>query len=117
MFKMLRYFEFQIQSNISFTFYLWTVPHSGLDSADRSDNGSSSGLLTNGAPTAASLGRPVLPHVSCDGVADFHIPLVLSIIVHKLSIRSHQVHDDGVVHLDATRGRRQGSALPRRRRE
>lgn len=64
--------------------------------------------------TPASIRWPVLSHVSCDGVADFHISLVLSIIVHKFSVRSHQVHDDGVVHLEAMRSRVQCTALSRR---
>lgn len=44
---------------------------------------------------------PVSPHVSCDGAADLGAPFVLSKIIHKLSVGSHQVHDDGVIHLKA----------------
>lgn len=44
---------------------------------------------------------PVFPHVSCDGAADLRAPFVLSKIIHKLSVGSHQVHDDGVIHLKA----------------
>lgn len=62
-------------------------------------------------PPPASLGLPVLPHLSCDGVHDFHISLVLSIILQELSIGSHQVHDDGVVHLEVMGARVQDTAL------
>lgn len=44
---------------------------------------------------------PVFPHVSCDGGADLRAAFVLSEIIHKLSVGSHQVHDDGVIHLKA----------------
>lgn len=62
-------------------------------------------------PPPASIGLPVLPHLSCDGVHDFHIFLVLSIILQELSIGSHQVHDDGVVHLEVMGARVQDTAL------
>lgn len=44
---------------------------------------------------------PVSPHVSGDGGADLGAPFVLSKIIHELSVGSHQVHDDGVIHLKA----------------
>lgn len=51
-----------------------------------------------------SSARPLLlPHVSRDGAADLRAPFVLSKIVHKLPVGSHQVHDDGVVHLRTAR--------------
>lgn len=56
------------------------------------------------AAASASAGLLLLPHVSCDGGADLRAPFVLSKIIHKLSVGSHQVHDDGVIHLKAAEG-------------
>lgn len=59
--------------------------------------------MTNGdLRSCCSLLLPELPHVRCDGRADLCAPFVLSIILNELSVRSHQVHDDGVVHLKTT---------------
>ena len=41
----------------------------------------------------------VLEHVIGNGGSDFLCFLVLAKIVHKLALRVHQIHDDGVIHL------------------
>lgn len=52
----------------------------------------------------SSLWLLVLSHVRCDRVGDLHASFVLSEILHEFSVRSHKVHDDGVINLKATRG-------------
>lgn len=54
----------------------------------------------------------VLDDLGCYAACDFWCFLVLPKILHKLAVRVHQVHDDGVVHLEGggersgfTRGR------------
>lgn len=49
----------------------------------------------------------VLDDVSCYAASDFWCVLVLAVIVHKLALRVHQVHDNGMVNLEG--GRDQGS--------
>ena len=54
----------------------------------------------------------VLPHVSRDGAADLRTLFVLSEIIHKLSVGSHQVHDDGVIHLKAAEDEQRRASCP-----
>lgn len=37
-------------------------------------------------------------------VGDLHVSFVLSKILHKFSVRSDEVHDDGVIDLETARG-------------
>lgn len=56
-------------------------------------------ILTEAVTIFSTLRLLVFSHVSSDGAADLSASFVLSEVIHKLSVRSHQVHDDGVIHL------------------